>query len=329
MPDDLEPDSRRAGFHRAIYLTGPTASGKSAIGVELARLLDAEIIALDSMTLYRGMDIGTAKPTSEERGGIEHHLIDVLDPWEGSSVADYLARSGDAIERIEARGKRVLFVGGTPLYLKACLRGIFDGPGADQRLRADLIAIVERDGATTLHDRLRRVDPATAERLHPHDVRRVVRALEIHELTGRTASDLQREHDRPAPAEVRVIALERPRPQLHSRIDRRVEAMFEQGLEGEVARLRSGPLPLHSTPAQAVGYLETSLLLDGAIDRATAIERTQARSRQLAKRQETWFRGLAEVERLVVEDRSEPVEVAWAIGRRLASPGGIARSRDA
>src|SRR5262245_58428743 len=138
-------------FHRAAYLTGATASGKTAVGVALARRLDAEVVALDSMSLYRGMDVGTAKPTLAERGGIPHHLLDVLDPWESSSVARYREWAAEAIGAIEARGRRVLFVGGTALYLKALLRGLFDGPGADLALRAELVAEADRLGDAALH----------------------------------------------------------------------------------------------------------------------------------------------------------------------------------
>ena len=208
-------------FHRAVYLTGPTASGKTAVGVMLAPRLDAEIIAMDSMTLYRGMDIGTAKPTLAEREGVPHHLIDVLDPWQHASVADYRAQARSAIEAIESRGKRVLFVGGTALYLKTLLRGLFEGPAADPALRRQLETEADEQGNESLHERLRSLDPVSAARLHPNDRRRIIRALEVIELTGQPLSLLQAEHDRPAPRETIVIALERPRAELYERIDRR------------------------------------------------------------------------------------------------------------
>src|SRR5438105_1941285 len=195
-------------FHRAVYLTGPTASGKTAVGVALARRLDTEIVAMDSMTIYRGMDIGTAKPTMAERGGIPHHLVDVIEPWESASVAEYRRWARDAVDAIERRGRRVLFVGGTPLYLKALLRGLFEGPGSDPELRRRLEQEAERHGDPVLHERLADLDPATAARLHPHDRRRIVRALEVIEQTGRPMSALQAEHHRPAPAGVQVLALE-------------------------------------------------------------------------------------------------------------------------
>ncbi len=198
-------------FQRAIYLTGPTASGKTAVGVALARRLGAEVVAMDSMTIYRGMDIGTAKPTTAERDGIPHHLIDVIEPWESASVADYRDWASETVAAIEGRGRRPLFVGGTALYLKALLRGLFDGPGSDPELRRRLDQEAEATGDAALHTRLAALDPTTAARLHPHDRRRIVRALEVIELTGRPLSDWQVEHEHPAPAGVPVYALELPR----------------------------------------------------------------------------------------------------------------------
>jgi tRNA dimethylallyltransferase len=288
MPSVREP------FHEAIYLTGPTASGKSAVGVALARRLGAEVVALDSMTLYRGMDVGTAKPTEDERGGVPHHLIDVLDPWESASVADYRARAAVVLADLAARGKRALFVGGTPLYLKALLRGLFDGPAADPGLRRSLEEEADRAGDASLHARLLAVDPASAARLHPNDRRRVVRALEVAIVSGRPLSAQQREHEQPAEG-VAVFALDRPRAALRERIDRRVVAMFAGGLVEEVRRLLEHPRGINDVPAQGVGYRETIALLRGESDEATTIARIQARTRQFAKRQGTWFRGLAEV----------------------------------
>ncbi len=282
-------------LHRAIYLTGPTASGKTAIGVELARRLDAEIVAVDSMTLYRDMDIGTAKPTDAERGGIPHHLIDVLDPWQAASVAEYRRWALAAVEEIERRGKRVLFVGGTPMYLKALLRGLFQGPGADSALRVRLEREAEEGGTKGLHRRLAAVDPPTAARLHPNDRRRVIRALELVELTGQALGRLQVEHVRSAPAGTLVFALDRPRPELHDRIDRRVTTMFDAGLVEEVRALWSSPRPLSAVAAQGVGYREVIEMLEGKVGLMETMERVRARSRQFAKRQCTWFRGLVEV----------------------------------
>jgi tRNA dimethylallyltransferase len=301
-------------FHRAIYLTGPTASGKTAVGIALARRLDAEILALDSATLYRGMDIGTAKPSPAERGGIPHHLIDVLDPWETASVSDYRTWALNALAEIEARGKRALFVGGTALYLKVLLRGLFGGPGADLGLRQRLLDEVDRLGEKALHDRLAGLDPATAARLHPNDRRRVIRALEVIELAGRPLSTLQAEHDQPAPPDVPVIALDIPRARLNDRINRRVRRFVEVGLVDEVRRLLASPRRLSATAAAAIGYREVIAMLGQRDAIEPTIEAIQARSRQFAKRQATWFRGLKEVRSIQVA----PDEDSETTAARLA-----------
>jgi tRNA dimethylallyltransferase len=282
-------------LHRAIYLTGPTASGKTAIGVALASRLDAEIVAIDSMTLYRGMDIGTAKPTNAARGGIPHHLIDVIDPWQAASVAEYRRWAVEAVEEIERRRKRVLFVGGTPLYLKVLLRGLFQGPGADYALRLRLQSESEESGTEALHRRLAALDSPTAARLHPNDRRRLIRALELIELTGRALGELQVEHQHSAPPGTLVFALDRSRLELHDRINRRVTTMFDAGLVDEVRALWSAPRPLSAVAAQGVGYREVIKMLDGKVGLTETMERVRARSRQFAKRQCTWFRGLVEV----------------------------------
>lgn len=306
-------------FHRAIYLTGPTASGKTAAGVALAERLGAEVVALDSMTLYRGMDIGTAKPSAAERRAIPHHLIDVLDPWdESASVAWYRDRAAEVLRYLAARGKPALFVGGTPMYLKVLLRGLFEGPSADEALRADLEAEADRLGDLALHARLAAVDSATAARLHPNDRRRVIRALEVFERTGRPLSAWQAEHDRPAEG-VRVFALARPRSELHWRIDRRALAMFDEGLVEEVERLLAGPRPPGSAALQGVGYREVIDLLEGRASRAETIERIQARTRQFAKRQETWFRGLAEVRSWPVEGDEPPESIAARLAAEIGA----------
>src|SRR6266851_2559358 len=178
-------------FRNALILTGPTGCGKTALGVELAERLGAEIVSMDSMALYRGIDIGTAKPGAEERRRVPHHLVDVLQPWESASVAWWLKEAARCLEQIESRRKRVLFVGGTALYLKTLLRGLFDGPPADAELRRRLSQEADRAGCQVLHQRLAAVDPAAAARLHSNDRRRIIRALEVWELTGRPISAWQ------------------------------------------------------------------------------------------------------------------------------------------
>ncbi len=284
MNDDL--------FRRVLILTGPTGSGKSQLALELAERLDAEIVAMDSMTLYRGMDIGTAKPTSEARARVRHHLLDVLDPWESANVATWLRLAAEAVRQIEGRGKQVLFVGGTALYLKALLFGLFDGPPRDEALRAALEFQAQQQGTTVLHERLRRVDPASAARVHPNDLRRVVRALEVYELTGQPISAWQTQWQRQQ-LPLEALCLDLPRELLYQRIDNRVDQMLQQGLLDEVERLRRLTPALGREARQALGYKELLDFLDGhggTLDEV--VQRVKTRTRNFAKRQLTWFRHL-------------------------------------
>ena len=277
------------------YLTGPTAAGKSAAGVELALRIGAEIVSMDSMALYRRMDIGTAKPSHQERRRVPHHLIDVIDPHEEYSLAQYIEAAHRCVEDITGRGKKVLFVGGTPLYLKGLLRGIFQGPAADWPFRRQLQQEAQQQEPLWLHQRLQEVDPAAAARLHPNDTRRLIRALEIFHLTGRPISEFQKQFDVAAPAErCRVFVLDWPRDELHARIDRRVSEMFENGLIGEVRALLADAKPPGKTARQAVGYREVIEHLEGRRTLAETVELVQLHTRQLAKRQYTWFRSLGE-----------------------------------
>ncbi len=318
-PED-PPDSEFDVLRRAIYVTGPTASGKTAVGIALAERLNAEIVSLDSMAVYRGMDIGTAKPTITERHAVRHHLLDVLEPWEAATVAWYRQAALCVVRQILARGKQPLFVGGTALYLKALLRGLFRGPEADVEIRARL----EREADAELHDRLTRIDPATAARLHPNDRRRVIRALEVAELTGRPISAWHTEHGRPA-AGFRVFALARRREELHARIERRIHEMFAMGFVEEVRRLSTRSRPLHRTPAQAVGYREILEHLEGKLTLEQAREQMLARTRRFARHQETWFRNLAEVERVAVgRDDSAPA-IANDLAERLGAGTALHR----
>jgi tRNA dimethylallyltransferase len=300
------------------YLTGPTASGKTAVGIELARLLNAEIISLDSMAVYRGMDIGTAKPTADERQAAPHHLIDILQPNEQFSVADYRARALVLIDEIKRRGREVLFVGGTPLYLKAMLRGIFEGPAANWELRRRLEAEARDYGVESLHEQLSRVDPTSASRLHPNDARRIIRALEVYEQTGAPISALQKQFGVGRPAEeCRVFVLDWPRAQLYDRVNRRVDWMFKAGLVEETRRLIATYGRLSRTARQAVGYREVIEHLAGHLDLAATIELVKTRTRQFAKRQLTWFRSLSECRGVVVAELFDPTAVA----RRIADIG--------
>jgi tRNA dimethylallyltransferase len=336
------------------FLTGPTAAGKSAVGVELARRIDAEIVSLDSMALYRGLDIGTAKPTAEQRHSVPHHLIDVLDPHEEFSLAQYVEVANRCAAEIAGRGRQVLFVGGTPLYLKGLLRGIFQGPPADWQLRHRLAEQSRLNGDDWLLQQVAKVDPAAAARLHPNDTRRLIRVLEVYEKTGQPISQLQQQFEmgRPA-ADCRVFVLDWPKAALYARIEQRVDEMFAAGLVDEVrrlchigplspwerARVRAvgeqdpdhHPLPLSQnergdvlgralsrTARQAVGYREVIEHLEGRRDLKETIELVKQHTRQLAKRQGTWFRSLSECRFVSILDQLVPAEVAENLSKNNA-----------
>lgn len=306
------------------FLTGPTAAGKSAVGVELARRLSGEIISLDSMALYRGMDIGTAKPTAAERAAVPHHLLDLIEPYESFSLAQYVDAAGRVTADILARGRTPIFVGGTPLYLKALLRGMFQGPAADWEFRERLTAEAAAHEPDWLHERVRAVDAAAADRLHPQDTKRLIRVLEVFEKTGQPITALQQQFDRARPAsECRVFVLDWPREELYRRINARVEAMFAAGLVAEVRRLieagaarlpeqqEDAPAVAFSrTAGQALGYREVLEHLAGQHTLAETIELVQNRTRAFARRQLTWFRSLSECRAIACERGQSATEVA-------------------
>lgn len=320
-------------YQHALILTGPTGSGKSQLALDLAVCLDAEIVSMDSMTLYRRMDIGTAKPTVEERRRVPHHLLDVLEPWESGSVAWWLERAAECCRDISSRGKRPLFVGGTPLYLKALLFGLFEGPPADETIRRRLADEAAERGGAALHARLIAVDPVSAARLHPNDHLRIIRALEVWELTGRRISDWQTQWHESTDSQIRAgsvsdgepavayasgsssgecprcLCLDLPRAELYARIDARVERMVVEGLVEEARALRRLERPLSREAAKALGYKEVFAYLDGHTDLPATIQQIQLRSRRLAKRQMTWFRHLP----LCQPIRAELTFAAWGL----------------
>ena len=272
-------------------LSGPTASGKTALAVSLAGRLDAEIVSVDSMAVYRGLDIGTAKPTAAQRAAVPHHLVDVVDAAEPYSVARWLADAADAVEACRGRGKRVLFVGGTPLYLRALRDGLDPLPRGDAAFRQRLEEEAGRGGTAPLHARLAALDPAAAARIHPHDAKRIIRALEVVHVGGRPAPGSWREP--PAPHESftrRMMIVDLPRRLLYDRIDRRVEEMFATGLVAEATAAEAAPGGIGPTARQAAGYAEALEVAAGRLAMAEAIRLTQQRTRQLAKRQLTWLR---------------------------------------
>jgi tRNA dimethylallyltransferase len=315
-------------FADCWFLTGPTAAGKTAVGLHLAGRLDAEIISLDSMAIYRRLDIGTAKPTAGERLAVRHHLIDLIEPGDDFSLARYLALAQEAVSDIRGRGRQMLFVGGTPLYLKALLRGIFEGPAADWRLRQELQAQVERHGNQWIHEKVRAVDPVAAIRLHPNDVRRLIRAYEVYQLTGQPISGWQQQFDRVRSRDdCRVFMLDWPRNEIYERINRRVEAMFAEGLLCEVERLLAEGCRFSRTARQALGYREVLEHLAGVRDVNETLALVQTRTRNFAKRQLTWFRSLSECRTIPVTGQIDPADVTHRIlsqidGRRREQGAG-------
>ncbi len=297
---------------RIVAIVGCTASGKTSLSVELARRFGGEIVSCDSMQIYRGMDIGTAKPDEAERRGVPHHLMDFVDPLDptGYSCADYVRDARAAAEDILARGRLPILCGGTGLYLDAFLRGgSFESTDTDPALRADLMALAEREGADALHAILRELDPVSAEATHPNNVKRVARAIEICRVTGRKKSDLDREsRQAEGPYDALVIGLDyTDRTILYDRIDRRVDAMLDAGLVAETCRLReAGVFDTCSTAAQAIGYKELFPYLDGAQSLEEATEVLKTATRRYAKRQMTWFRAKEYVTWIACDGPSAP-----------------------
>jgi tRNA dimethylallyltransferase len=265
------------------------------VALALARSLDAEIISMDSMAVYREMDVGTAKLAPEDRAGIPHHLIDVVDPCENYSLAQYVNEAADKIAEIHLRNRNVLFVGGTPLYLKAMLRGIFEGPPADEEFRRELQRKMKGQPPQILHDLLKKVDPVSAERLHPNDIKRVVRALEVYEKTKRPISEFQNQFDVGSPSERgNVYVMQMPRELLYARIHKRIDRMIYDGLLDEVKMLAKRNFPVGTSARQALGYKELFDYLEGKSTYPQAVEYIKQNTRNFAKRQETWFRSLCE-----------------------------------
>lgn len=262
-------------------LVGPTASGKSSAALAIAPALDAEIVSLDSMLLYRGMDIGTDKPTPTR--AVPHHLVDVLDPSERFDLKRYLEAADAAIADIRARGRQVLVVGGTGLYLMGLLKGVFEGVPRDAALRSRVASLDNQE----LHDLLAERDPESANRLHPNDRRRIIRALEAMEATGSPMGALQTQFSGPDRYAARIAGIRVPRPILRERIVRRVDAMFRAGLVAEVKALAG---TLGPTAAQAVGYKEVIEALEGRTDLDHARERIVSHTVRLMRRQGTWFK---------------------------------------
>ncbi len=306
-----------------VVICGPTASGKTALSVELAKELDAEIISADSMQIYKGMDIATAKPSLAERDGIPHHLMDFLDPCEAFSVADYVRLARERIEDIASRGKLPMIVGGTGLYISSLINNIqFEESECDYAYREELRQLAAQKGNGCLMDMLREIDPETAANLHENNQSRVIRALEVYKITGKTMSQLQKESRTiPSPYEPCMIALDYDRSQLYDRINRRVDIMLDSGLLDEAREfyLRED----YPTAAQAIGYKELLPFLRGEEELETCVERLKQETRKYAKRQLTWFRRDNRINWIKVTDDTDSREILEIAKKSIKMYGNL------
>lgn len=291
-----------------ILILGVTASGKGRLAFDLAQSLGAEIISIDSMKVYRRMDIGTAKPPLEARQSVKYHLIDIVEPSDSFSVAAFLDASSRAIEQIKSRKKKIIAVGGTALYIKALLYDFFEGPGTNQQIRAELKARAQAEGLAELYYELTRIDPVAAERINPNDSKRIIRALEVHQLTGKPISSLQKQWDRSdAKHDWTIIGLRREKIDANGRINKRVKKMISAGFIDEVKALLAEEKPLSEQARCAIGYAEIIEYLNGQISLEDAIELIKKNTRRLAKNQRIWFKTFKDVRWLDIEP-NEPHE---------------------
>ena len=305
-------------MNRLIVLVGATAAGKSEAALQLARRFGCEIISGDSMCVYRGMDIGTAKPSASERRQIPHHLIDILDPGESFSVVDFQRLAAKAVEAVNKRGRIPLLVGGTGLYVQALLEGYQFNRTPKTQLREELQKAAEDADEPGLYRRLKEQDPQTASRLHPNDRRRILRALEVVESEQQSISQDKKTGDPSLLYDGLIFGLSRERPELYRRIDMRVDAMFAAGLVDEVKRLLSEGLPADCTGMQAIGYKEVvSHLRNGRTLDSTVAEIKQS-SRRFAKRQLTWFRRMPYIRWIDVNEGHDVEETVTDMSRQVA-----------
>ncbi len=297
---NIEKDSESRSKPHVVAVVGPTGSGKSALAVALAKHIDGEILSCDSMQIYRGMDVGTGKITEDEKETIPHHLLDIADPHEVYSCADYVRDAARCVEDVASRGKIPIFCGGTGLYLDSllCARN-FEQPEACPEYRAELEALAQSQGNGAVYQLLCRVDPESAAKIHENNLRRVIRALEIYRCRGITKSELDRQSQlQEKRYHSLVIGLRYlDRQALYDRIDCRVDRMMEQGLENEVRSLwKSGVFVSNHTAAQAIGYKEILEFLQGTCTRDEAVQAIKQASKHYAKRQMTWFSSHGEVQ---------------------------------
>jgi tRNA dimethylallyltransferase len=278
-------------LRKILVILGPTASGKTKVSLEIADILKGEIISADSRQVYRFMDIGTAKPSLEERKKVHHHLINIVNPDGYFSAADFSTKAREAVKDVLGRGKEPIVVGGSGLYLRALLKGIFKGPGRDEKLRSELKEKAEKNGVEFLFNKLEKKDPEAAKKIGPHNLMRIIRALEVYELTGKKISGLQKEGEYP-PEEYDFVkvGLKLEREKLYQRIDQRVELMVESGLVDEVKNLKEKRYDLRFAPLKTFGYKEIFQYQNGEISLEQAKGKIKLETRHYAKRQITWFK---------------------------------------
>ena len=280
-----------------IAIMGPTASGKTGLALDIAAKVESEVISVDSALVYKGMDIGTAKPTQEERAGVVHHLIDIIDPAQSYSVSQFVNDTNALIGDILARGKVPILAGGTMMYFNALINGISPLPKSDETIRDEITQQAQRLGWSKLHDELRGVDPISGERIHPNDPQRITRALEVYRSTGKTLTHWQQQEGEKCPYNIAQFAIApADRAVLHERIATRFDLMLEQGFENEVVKLYERSDLHEDLPSvRSVGYRQMWQYLDGQLSYAEMRERGIIATRQLAKRQLTWLRGWEQV----------------------------------
>jgi tRNA dimethylallyltransferase len=291
-----------------ILILGVTASGKGRLAFDLAESRDAEIISIDSMKVYRRMDIGTAKPPKEAQQRLTYHLIDVVESSDSFSVGAFLDAASVAVQQIKRRSKEIVAVGGTALYIKALLYGLFEAAGADEPIRAELQSRAEVEGLAELHRELATIDPVAAARINPNDARRIIRAMEVYRVTGRPISNFQKQWDTRQPKHNwTIIGLRREKIDANSRINQRAKKMIAAGLVDEVKSLLAEDKPLSKQARCAIGYAEIIEHLSGRMELEEAIERIKKNTRRLAKGQRTWFKTFRDVHWLDVQP-DEPRE---------------------
>ncbi|MEE3057003.1 MAG: tRNA (adenosine(37)-N6)-dimethylallyltransferase MiaA [Pseudomonadota bacterium] len=280
-----------------IAIMGPTASGKTGLALDIAAKVESEVISVDSALVYKGMDIGTAKPTQEEQAGVVHHLIDIIDPAQSYSVSQFVNDTNALIGDILARGKVPILAGGTMMYFNALINGISPLPKSDEKIRDEITQQAQRLGWSKLHDELRGVDPISGERIHPNDPQRITRALEVYRSTGKTLTHWQQQEGEKCPYNIAQFAIApADRAVLHERIATRFDLMLEQGFENEVVKLYERSDLHEDLPSvRSVGYRQMWQYLDGQLSYAEMRERGIIATRQLAKRQLTWLRGWGQV----------------------------------